>query len=357
MDWARILAYITGTVDQELLLRNEYLATENRILKAQLKGRLLLTEAERATLGEIGHRLGRKALADVANAAKPDTILGWYRRLVARKFDGSKQRRSPGRPRVERELEELVVRMARENRDWGYDRIVGALSNLGHHLSDETVGNILRRRGIAPAPQRKRTTTWKEFIRSHRAVLAGTDFFTVEVLTLRGLVTFYVLFFIHLESRRVEVAGITSHPNEAWMMQVARNVTMDEWGFLDECRYLLHDRDTKYTQSFRQIIESGGVEPLRLPPRSPNLNAYAERWVKSVKDECLSKLILFGEASLRRALREYLVHYHQERNHQGRGNILLFPSTTKRAAPVDEPPVRCREHLGGLLRYYHREAA
>ena len=357
MDWARILAYITGTVDQELLLRNEYLATENRILKAQLKGRLLLTEAERATLGEIGHRLGRKALADVANAAKPDTILGWYRRLVARKFDGSKQRRSPGRPRVERELEELVVRMARENRDWGYDRIVGALSNLGHQLSDETVGNILRRRGIAPAPQRKRTTTWKEFIRSHRAVLAGTDFFTVEVLTLRGLVTFYVLFFIHLESRRVEVAGITSHPNEAWMMQVARNVTMDEWGFLDECRYLLHDRDTKYTQSFRQIIESGGVEPLRLPPRSPNLNAYAERWVKSVKDECLSKLILFGEASLRRALREYLVHYHQERNHQGRGNILLFPFTTKHAAPVAEPPVRCRERLGGLLRYYHREAA
>ena len=356
MDWARILAYITGTVDQELLLRNEYLATENRILKAQLKGRLLLTEAERATLGEIGHRLGRKALADVANAAKPDTILGWYRRLVARKFDGSKQRRSPGRPRVERELEELVVRMARENRDWGYDRIVGALSNLGHHLSDETVGNILRRRGIAPAPQRKRTTTWKEFIRSHRAVLAGTDFFTVEVLTLRGLVTFYVLFFIHLESRRVEVAGITSHPNEAWMMQVARNVTMDEWGFLDECRYLLHDRDTKYTQSFRQIIGSGGVEPLRLPPRSPNLNAYAERWVKSVKDECLSKLIFFGEASLRHALRNYLAHYHGERNHQGKDNVVLFPTPTTDTY-ADDGPVACRERLGGLLKFYYQEAA
>jgi transposase InsO family protein len=155
----------------------------------------------------------------------------------------------------------------------------------------------------------------------------------------------------------VAVAGITSHPNEAWMMQVARNVTMDEWGFLGACRYLLHDRDTKYTQSFRKIIGSGGVEPLRLPPRSPNLNAYAERWVKSVKDECLSKLILFGEASLRRTLREYLVHYHQERNHQGRGNILLFPSTIERAAPVDEPPARCRERLGGLLKYYHREAA
>ena len=352
-----MLAYITGTVDQELLLRNEYLVIENRILKAQLKGRLLLSEADRTILAEIGHRLGRKALEEVATAAKPETILGWYRRLVARKFDGSKRRGFPGRPRVDRQIEDLVVRMAQENPAWGYDRIVGALANLGYTVADQTVGNILGRHGVPPAPQRKRITTWNEFIRSHRAVLAGTDFFTVEVLTLRGLVTFYVLFFIHLESRRVEVAGITYHPNEAWMMQVARNMTMDEWGFLDECRYLLHDRDTKYTQSFRQIIGSGGVEPLRLPPRSPNLNAYAERWVKSVKDECLSKLILFGEASLRRALREYLVHYHQERNHQGRGNILLFPSTTERAAPVDEPPVRCRERLGGLLRYYHREAA
>ena len=357
MDWARMLAYITGTVDQELLARNEYLVTENRILKRQLKGRLLLSDAERATLGEIGHRLGRKALAEVANTAKPDTILGWYRRLVARKFDGSKHRRYPGRPRVEHELEELVVRMARESRDWGYDRIVGALSNLGHQLSDETVGNILRRRGIASAPQRKRTTTWKEFINSHRAVLVGTDFFTVEVLTLRGLVTFYVLFFIHLESRRVEVAGITSHPNEAWMKQIARNVTMDEWGFLENRRHLIHDRDGKFCHSFRKIITSGQVTPLPLPARSPNLNPYAERWVKSVKDECLSKLILFGEASLRRALREYLVHYHQERNHQGKDNVLLFPSTTKRPAPIDEAAAHCRERLGGLLKYYHREAA
>ena len=194
MDWIRILAYITGTVDQELLLRNEYLAAENRTFKTQIKGRLLLSDIDRATLAEIGHRLGRKALADVANAAKPDTILGWYRRLVAGKFAGSKRRRYPGRPRVDGELEQRVVRMATENRDWGYDRIVGALANLGHELSDETVGNILRRHGIAPAPQRKHTTTWNEFIRSHLAVLAGTDFFSVEVLTLRGLVTYYVLF-------------------------------------------------------------------------------------------------------------------------------------------------------------------
>jgi hypothetical protein len=166
---ARILAYITGTVDQELLLRNEYLAAENRILKAQLQGRLRLTDAERVTLGEIGHRLGRKALGEVATAALPDTILGWYRRLVARKFDGSPARRAPGRPPIGKEIEELIVGMAKENRSWGYDRIVGALANLGHEVSDQTVGNVLRRHGIPPAPERRRTTTWAEFVRAHLA--------------------------------------------------------------------------------------------------------------------------------------------------------------------------------------------
>src|SRR5215469_3309423 len=153
MEWARILAYICGTVDQELLLRNEYLAAENQILRGQLKGRPKLSDAERAKLGEIGRRLGRKALGDVATAALPDTILGWYRRLVARKFDGSKHR-SPGRPRVERAIEELIVRMAEENRSWGYRRIVGALANLGFEVSDQTVGNVLRRHGMPPAPER-----------------------------------------------------------------------------------------------------------------------------------------------------------------------------------------------------------
>src|SRR5258705_1908433 len=195
MEWARILAYITGTVDQELLLRNEYLVAENRILKSLLKGRLKLSDVERTKLDEIGHRLGRKAFGEVAATALPDTILAWYRRLIARKFDGSQARRAPGRPRIDREVEQLIVRMAEENRSRGYDRIVGALANLGHEVSDQTVGNILRRHGIEPAPQRGKTTTWKEFIRRHMDVLAGTDFFTVEVLTWRGLVTYYVLFF------------------------------------------------------------------------------------------------------------------------------------------------------------------
>ena len=354
MGLVRILAYVTGTVDQELLAQNEYLAAENRIIKAQLKGRLKLSDVERGVLGEIGHRLGRQVLADVATIARPDTILGWYRKLIARKFDGSKARRGPGRPRIKREVEQLIIRMASENRDWGYDRIAGALANMGYEISDQAVGNVLRRHGLPPAPERKRTTSWTDFIRTHVALLAGTDFFTAEVLTLRGLMTYYVLFFIHLESRRVYLAGITVHPNEAWMKQIARNATMDDCGALRDCRYLLHDRDTKFTRSFRAIIASGRVEPLALPARSPNLNAYAERWVRSVKEECLSKVVLFGERSLRRALSNHLDHFHAERNHQGKGNVLLFPRDTHR---YREGPVRCRQRLGGLLRYYHQEVA
>ena len=159
--WLRLLAYVTGSVNQELLLRNEYLAAENRILRAKLPSRLRLSNPERATLAEIGKRLGRKALGEVACVARPDTILMWYRKLVAQKFDGSRNRQYPGRPPVDREVEKLVVRMARENSGWGYDRIVGALVNLGHELSDQTVKNILRRHGIAPAPKRSQITTWK----------------------------------------------------------------------------------------------------------------------------------------------------------------------------------------------------
>src|SRR5580765_6670919 len=215
--------------------------------------------------------------------------------------------------------------MARENPSWGYDRIVGAMANLGHKVSDQTVGNILSRHDIPLVPKRKQTTSWKDFIRSHMAVMVGTDFFTVEVLTLKGLKTYYVLFFLHLESRRICLAGLTQHPDEEWMEQMARNVTMDGPGFLTNCRYLLHDRDGKYCASFCQLIKAEKVKCLALPPGSPNLNAFAERWVRSVKDECLSRLILFGERALKRALHHYEMHYHQERNHQGKDNLLLFP--------------------------------
>ena len=230
------------------------------------------------------------------------------------------------------------------------------MANLGYKLSDQTVGNILGRHGVPPAPKRKHTTSWKDFIRTHLDVLAGTDFFTVEVVTLKGLITYYVLFFIHLGIRRVCLAGMTPHPDEEWMKQMARNVTLEQWGFLGNCRYLLHDRDGKFCPAFDRIVELGKVKPIPLPARSPNLNAYSERWVKSVKEECLGKLILFGEASLKRALQEYLIHYHEERNHQGKGNLLLFPRQT-------QPPggaqglVQCHQRLGGMLKYYYRETA
>jgi len=355
MDWKTLLAYITGTVDQELLLRNEYLVTENRMLRNQITGRVRLTDAERKTLAEIGYKLGKQALEEVATIVRPDTILAWHHKLVAQKCDGSKQRKTPGRPKVDPELEALVVRMAQENRSWGYDRIVGALANLGYTLSDQTVGNILKRHGIPPAPERKTTTTWKEFIRTHMDVLVATDFFTAEVWTLGGLVTYYVLFFLHLGSRKIHVAGVTPHPDEAWMVQVARNVTMEEWGFLAPGQYLIHDRDTKFCAAFQHLIDDAGVERVVLPPRSPNLNAYAERWVRSVKEECLSRVILFGEASLRHALTQYIEHYHHERNHQGKGNVLLFPVVSP--GTTRQGPVQCRERLGGLLKYYEREAA
>ena len=355
MDWKQLLAYITGTVDQELLVRNEYLVTENRMLRAQLKGRVRLCDSERKALAEIGQKLGKKALEEVATIVTPGTILAWHRKLVAQKCDGSQQRKAPGRPTIDQELEALVVRMAQENRSWGYDRIVGTMANLGHTLSDQTVGNILKCHSLPPAPERKTTTTWKAFIRTHLDVLVATDFFTAEVWTRGGLVTYYVLFFIHLGSRKIHSAGVTPHPNEAWMVQVARNVTMEAWGFLSPGQYLIHDRDGKYCPAFQHILDAAGVTRVPLPPRSPNLNAYAERWVRSVKEECLSQLILFGEASLRHALTQDVAHAHHERHRQGKGNVLLFPPVNHDAERAG--PLQCRERLGGLLKYYTYEAA
>jgi transposase InsO family protein len=281
--------------------------------------------------------------------------LAWHRRLVAKKFDGSRQRKALGRPKIDQELEALVVRMARENRRWGYDRIAGALKHLGYTISDQSVGNILKRHGISSAPERKNTTTWKEFIRAHMDVLVATDFFTTEVWTCSGLVTYYILFFIRIGTREVQVAGLAPHPDTRWMRQIARHVTMADWGFLIPGQYLIHDRDGKFSLAFQQVIEAAGVQCVLLPPRSPNLNAYAERWVRSIKEETLSRLILFGERALRHALTEYAAHYHHERPHQGQGNVVLIPLPCERVQHGGS--ICCRERLGGLLKYYDHEAA
>jgi hypothetical protein len=351
-----MLAYVTGSVDEELLSRNEYLVTENRILRNQIKGRIRLTDAERISLVEVAKRLGRKALTEVAQMVRPETILAWHRRLVAKKFDGSKNRASVDASAKAEAIEKLVLKFARENPGWGYRRIAGALSNLGYQVSHQTVANILKRRDIAPAPERRKTTNWREFIRAHLEVLAAVDFFTVEVWTAAGLTTYYVLTFMRVASRRVCIAGVTPWPDQQWMAQMARNVTMEADGFLCGYRYLLHDRDAKFCVVFDGIFESVDLIPVKLPPRSPNLNAHLERWHRSIKEECLSKLILFGEASLCHVLSDYLSHYHSERNHQAKGNVVLFPAPLDRVGEATGE-ICARERLGGVLKFYHRAAA
>jgi hypothetical protein len=238
---------------------------------------------------------------------------------------------------------------------WGYDRVAGALSNLGHDISDETVGNILKRNGVPPAPRRKPDIPWSEFIERHQDVIAACGFFTAEVLTPMGLITYYVLFFIKIGSREVHIAGVTQHPNESWMKQVAKNVTMKS-GFLCGQRYLIFDRDSKFCPSFRRLIRLAGIKPITLPPMSPHLNAYAERYLRSVKEECLSRIIPFGEEGLRQALTEFVTQYHEERDHQGKDNLLLFPSA-ERPGLAKDSAIACTHRLDGMLKYYYREAA
>src|SRR6266481_2301234 len=356
MNWKRMLAYVTGSVDQEVLARDEYLVTENRILRNQIQGRIRLTDPERISLALAAKRLGRKALEEVAQIVRPETILGWHRRLIAKKFDGSKNR-SGGKGGSTRDpIEELVLQLARENRTWGYRRIVGALSNLGHEVSHQTVANVLKRHDIGPAPERGRTMSWSQFIRSHLEVLAAVDFFTAEVWTAGGLMTCYVLSCMRVASRQECIAGITSSPDQRWMEQMARNLSFADTGFLNGCRYLPHDRDAKFCNAFTGILEAVGIKAVKLPARSPNLNANLERWHRSVKEECLSKLILFGEASLRQVLSQYADHFHGERNHQGKGNVILFPTPADRIGE-STGEIQTRERLGGLLKLYYRQAA
>jgi putative transposase len=283
----------------------------------------------------------------------PDTLLRWYRRLISRKYDGSKSR-TVGRPRTAAEIEELIVQMARQNLTWGYTRIRGALYNLGHEIGRNTIKRILLENGLDPAPLRGRTMSWDTFLKAHWGAIAATDFFSVEVLTRVGLIRYFVLFVIDPKTRRVEIAGIVRQPDGEWMKQMARNLTDCESGFLNGARYLIHDRDPLFTKRFRDILGPSGVKTVKLPARSPNLNAYAERFVHSVKSECLAKIIPLGERHLRKAVKKYTEHYYLERNHQGLDNELI----EKTSGPINEgSAVDCRERLSGILKYYHRRAA
>jgi transposase InsO family protein len=216
------------------------------------------------------------------------------------------------------------------------------------------VGNILKANGIEPVPDRKRQTTWKTFLKAHWEVLGAIDFTTIEVWTKGGLVTCYLLFVMEIGTRRVHFAGCTVNPNESWMMQIGRNLTDAFDGFLNGKRCVLMDRDGKFSPAFREILKNEEIEPLQLPSRSSDLNAYIERFHRSLKEECLDRMIFFGEKSLRKAIKTFLEHFHSERNHQGIGNRLIEPGDEVNLRDGD---IRCRERLGGKLRYYYREAA
>jgi transposase InsO family protein len=236
--------------------------------------------------------------------------------------------------------------MAEDNPTWGYTRIQGALKNVRHRVGRSTIARILKARGLPPVPERP--TSWRTFLRAHQDAIAGADFFTTEVWTWRGLVTVYTVFVIHLASRRVQILGSTPHPDEAFMRQVGRTLTMADG---ETCRVLICDRDAKWSGPVREILHEAGIQVVRTPYRAPNANAHAERFVRSIKEECLNRIIPMGERHFRRAVREYVEHYHLERNHQGLGNTLIAGAPTRRGGAI-----RRRPRLGGLLNYYERAA-
>jgi putative transposase len=277
--------------------------------------------------------------------------LRWFHRLVAQKWTQPRTP-GPGRPPVDPEVEKLVLKLMLENPTWGSDRIVGVLANLHLEISDSTVDNIRKRNGIPPAPERGRNTTWRHFMKVHWEGLIAADFFTTEVLCGQGLVTFYTWFVIELRSRLVHVCGTTVSPDGPWMKQMARQLTDGLEGFARGKTHLIIDRDTKYCQDFRQILEGAGVQIVLCPPRVPQCNAYAERFVRSIKEECLDRMIFLGEQHLRTALSRFVEFYNGFRNHQGMENKLLTPQFL----PTDGE-ITCEKRLGGLLNYYYRKAA
>ena len=331
-----------------------YLREENRVLREHLGPRpFRRTDAQRRRLTVRGQQLGRRVWMQVAGIVTPDTILRWYRRVIAQTYDGS-ARRGRGRPMPRRDVAARVVRMAVENPQWGDTRIRGALSNLGQEIARTPVKRTRHDHGIDSAPERSRRMPGKTFLQAPWEGLTACDRFTVEGLTLAGLQRDLVCFVIALQSRRVPIAGIPPQPYGAWMEQRARNLTDPVDGCLRRARSLMHARDPLDTRVFGEILEGGGVQPIRLPPKSPNLTADAERFVRSIQEEWLSRVVPLGEGHVRLRVGEYVAHDHRERNHQGLDNQLLPrpPPPVSLAADVQR-----RERLGGLLNFYHREAA
>lgn len=327
-----------------------------RVLK-ELHGnkRLKFNDEQRARLARKGKLLDRAWLNAVATLVTPETILKWHRMLIGQKHYFPHKTQPSPRAEKMRKVRELVVRIASENSTWGYRRIQGVLKTLGFEVCHATVHNVLKKNGFDPSPNRKQLSNWQTFVRSHLDVLGATDFFSVHVWTLRGLVQYSVHFVMDVGTRKVQITRIAPQWDGAVMENIARNLTDYETGFFRNIQYLIMDKDPLYTTAFREILKSSGIDIVKLAPYTPWLNAYAERFVQSIKTECLDNLVLIGEKSLYRAVSQFVEHYHFERPHQGLGNNLIeFPQTPP--TPDKYERIQTRERLGGLLKSYHHVA-
>jgi putative transposase len=343
------LVLLLARSDRSMELEILVLRHELSILRRQAR-RPQLTESDRLLLAALSRVMPRRSWQ--AFLVTPETLLRWHRRIIARRW--TCRHRRPGRPPLDPQLRQLILRLARENGHWGYVRIVGELRKLGVNVSATLVRNVLARAGIPPAPERGQLS-WRSFLRQHSSTIVACDVFTVDTVWLRRL---YVLFFISIGTRRVEYLACTSNPDGAWMVQQARNLLMD----LDDRSQrprLIHDRDTKFSRAFDSIFQSEGISIIRTPIRAPNANAHGERWVGSVRRECLDRLLIVGRRHLEHVLRVYVRHFNQQRPHRA---LDLRPPD--HGSGTDPPPtaslharqVRRRDLLGGLLHEYEKAA-
>jgi putative transposase len=352
-----LITMIACAINERMQRKLDYTQAEVRVLKESLaaitgSGRISFTADQRRRLAVVGRALSPEERKKCCQIVKPGTILGWFRQLGKQKYDSSKSK--VGRPR-KNDIRKLVVDMALANLGWGYTKIRDALrTGLKIEIGRTTVANILAEEGIEPAPEREKKRTWKQFMKIHWDTLCACDFFSVEALGITGTVRYMVFFVIEIKSRAVEVAGIAVDPGEAWMKQVARNLTEPVDGFLRGTKYLVHDRDPLFTEAFIAILEAGGVKSVKIPAQSPNCNPHAERFVKTIKYECLNKFVIFGERHLRYLIKEFVEHYLAERFHQGIGGQLIKGEA---GSANDNGAIARRSRLGGFLNYYYREAA
>ena len=354
--WLTMISCIAYCIDKELYKAIDYLKEQVRVLIEQQEKqnkRILLTNRQRMRVAAKAKRLGRKMLEQCTVLFTADTVMCWYQKLIAEKYDGSKHRTSPGRPKITKEIVKLVIQFKKENPRWCYKKITEQIVYLGYKISKSSVKNILIENGYDPEPDLTVRSTWHEFLKSHWNVLAACDFFTIELLVGRKLVRSTVFFVIEFSTRKVFFAPIKLQPDGKYMKQVARILTDCENGFLDHKRYLIHDRDPLYKSGgFHDILRSSGIESIRLPARSPDLNSIAERFVKSVKYECLNHLILSSVTQLEYVMKQDLQYYQSERIHHSVGRIIEPKHKTG-----DTADIVCVDRLGGLLKSYHRLAA